>query len=520
MDSISKRGKTSKIVSLILALTLVVCLLFSVSVQVSAETTSASDEVKAVSNSLMQVRMVYDAGDTRDHYSLGSGFLINSNTLLTCNHVISLTHKDDAGKTTADYLKEAYGSNYNKDKVSYEVVVSNDVTIPVTVKKTSEDLDFAILNLTEAIYNRTFAPLGDSDDLVQTQTVYSFGFPQGITEINDSNVYTSNDVTITDGRISKLTTVNNIDYIQNSSVLHYGNSGGPLVNEEGNVVGINQLSVLNDKYYYAISINQIKTILSDLGIEYTEGSATVAPTEDAPYTQPQQEITDAPEIKVPVTVTPSVDKTDTGIDATKLIIIAAIAVLVIALIVVVILIVLNSGKKAKAQIPAQPQRPSMPAAPQPPVNRQANVPNFNAQPQSYNSPNAGYFGSNPTAVSNEGAGETSVLNEGAGETTVLGYQPAGATLLRKSTGEKINIDRPEFTIGKEKRRVDFCIANNNSVSRTHAKIRVRAGKCYIADLGSTNFTYVNGTKLSPNQEVALSKGDKIKISDEEFEFLG
>lgn len=35
---------------------------------------------------------------------------------------------------------------------------------------------------------------------------------------------------------------------------------------------------------------------------------------------------------------------------------------------------------------------------------------------------------------------------------------------------------------------------------------------------STNGTFVNGSRVSPNQEVALKSGDVIRISDEEFEF--
>ena len=130
-------------------------------------------------------------------------------------------------------------------------------------------------------------------------------------------------------------------------------------------------------------------------------------------------------------------------------------------------------------------------------------------------------GAAPTIPSSEGAGETSVLSEGAGETSVLGGGHAtGFSLIRKSNTEKISINKPEFVIGKERRRVDYCIADNSSVSRTHAKLRVRSGVCYISDLGSTNCTYVNGAKLAPNQEVALKNGDKIKISDEEFDFIG
>ena len=158
-------------------------------------------------------------------------------------------------------------------------------------------------------------------------------------------------------------------------------------------------------------------------------------------------------------------------------------------------------------------------APQAPVNRPV-PPQPPVAPQSYGRPMPPTQGGMPTAPSNEGAGETSVLNDGAGETTVLGNQAASIALIRKSNNEKISVNKADFIIGKERRRVDYCISDNNSVSRAHAKLSVRAGRCYISDLGSTNCTYVNGTKLSPNQETILSKGDKIKISDEEFEFLG
>ena len=120
-------------------------------------------------------------------------------------------------------------------------------------------------------------------------------------------------------------------------------------------------------------------------------------------------------------------------------------------------------------------------------------------------------GSTSSVHSSDGSGET-VFHESH-------IQITGISLMRKSNNETVNINKPEFTIGKERRRVDYCVADNSSVSRVHAKLRVRGGICCISDLGSTNCTYVNGTKLGRNQEVALKKGDKIKLSYEEFEML-
>ena len=94
-----------------------------------------------------------------------------------------------------------------------------------------------------------------------------------------------------------------------------------------------------------------------------------------------------------------------------------------------------------------------------------------------------------------------------------------ATLRRLKNNERISINKPEFTIGREKNKVDYCILDNRSVSRTHIKINFYAGRYYITDLNSANHTYVNGNLLAPKQNVELRHGDRIKLSTEEFEFL-
>ncbi|MCD8094619.1 MAG: FHA domain-containing protein [Ruminococcus sp.] len=119
-----------------------------------------------------------------------------------------------------------------------------------------------------------------------------------------------------------------------------------------------------------------------------------------------------------------------------------------------------------------------------------------------------------------GAGETSLLNAGARETTVLGGAGgARAVLVCRKNGTNISINRPEFIIGKERSRVNYCV-NNNAVSRQHAKITSNGGVFFITDLGSSNYTYVNGTQISPNEPTRISNGDVIKLADEEFEFRG
>ena len=123
-------------------------------------------------------------------------------------------------------------------------------------------------------------------------------------------------------------------------------------------------------------------------------------------------------------------------------------------------------------------------------------------------------------------GETTVLGAGGtsfGETTVLSGT-AGVEmvrepfLIRKKTGEKIPINKPVFRIGKERSFVDYFIADNTAISRSHANIITKNQVYYIMDTNSTNHTYVNGTMIASNVETPITSGDIVKLANEEFCF--
>ena len=90
------------------------------------------------------------------------------------------------------------------------------------------------------------------------------------------------------------------------------------------------------------------------------------------------------------------------------------------------------------------------------------------------------------------------------------------TLTRKKTGEIIHINNASFTIGKERAKVNYCVTDNTSVSRTHATVHNRGGVAYLADNRATNGTFVNGVRLTSGQEIALKDGDVVLLADEEF----
>ena len=130
----------------------------------------------------------------------------------------------------------------------------------------------------------------------------------------------------------------------------------------------------------------------------------------------------------------------------------------------------------------------------------------------------------PTSLLNEGDLDdpTSLLDDGdIDEPTSLlseGPQITYPYLIRKSSFDRTDINKPVFRIGKERSYVDCFVANNNAVSRIHADIITRNNCYFVKDENSTNGTYVNGNRLSPNEEVQVFDGDIITFANEEFEF--
>ncbi len=121
--------------------------------------------------------------------------------------------------------------------------------------------DLAVLKIDAA--GLTPAVFGDSDDLVVGEVVYAIGNPSGVQ-------YASS---MTNGIVSGLnrpvsySNTANMTYIQTNAAISPGNSGGALVNEYGQVVGITSSKISGVSYEginFAIPTARAKAILDDL----------------------------------------------------------------------------------------------------------------------------------------------------------------------------------------------------------------------------------------------------------------
>lgn len=113
-------------------------------------------------------------------------------------------------------------------------------------------------------------------------------------------------------------------------------------------------------------------------------------------------------------------------------------------------------------------------------------------------------------------------SEDSGATSVLGSSminsPVYPYLIREKNGEKIQINKISFRIGKEKGCCDYWVSDNSAVSRSHANIITKNNRYYIVDMNSTNHTYVDGRTIPTEQEIEIFSGTKVRLGNEEFTF--
>lgn len=82
-------------------------------------------------------------------------------------------------------------------------------------------------------------------------------------------------------------------------------------------------------------------------------------------------------------------------------------------------------------------------------------------------------------------------------------------------GRRVALGRSTFTIGRSSQN-DLSI-DQESVSRSHARIAYRDGAHYIEDLGATNGTHVNDVAVT--QPLALAHGMQIKVGSSILKFI-
>ncbi len=167
---------------------------------------------------------------------LGSGFIVSKE-----GHVITNSHVIQGEQDIAVTLFEKKERGFEKRKVKKVKIVAVNPYMDLALLKLEEDKEFP------------FVYLGDSYILKRGETVYAIGNPQGFER------------SVTQGIVSTRNRYwGGLTFIQTTAALNPGNSGGPLFNLKGEVIGVNAWIYRGTEgMNFSIPVSRLKSFLKD-----------------------------------------------------------------------------------------------------------------------------------------------------------------------------------------------------------------------------------------------------------------
>jgi S1-C subfamily serine protease len=190
---------------------------------------NSNDFTKSARNSMESVVLVHsyakDSVCNQVFYGYGSGVAIREHGyIVTCDHVINL----------ADSI----------------IIIHKKDTLTARVVGGSKQLDICILKVKKNIKPIT---IGNSSKIRIGQPIMNLGFPLHLGLTVNSGIIS--------GRLEAAIFGLPVNFIQTDAVLNPGNSGGPLVDINGKLIGINNMLITSTGYYigysFSIPINLI-----------------------------------------------------------------------------------------------------------------------------------------------------------------------------------------------------------------------------------------------------------------------
>ncbi len=185
-----------------------------------------------------------DQSYSQEVKGLGSGFLISGDGyILTNDHVAGNAKKVTVTLTDGRHFEAKI---IGTDRVS----------------------DICLLKIEEK--NLPYLKLGDSDDIMIGEWSIALGNPFGLFDVNDKPTVTVGVISAVNMNLEPVEDRFYLKMIQTDAAINGGNSGGPLVNSVGDVIGINTIiySTGSGKgsigLGFAIPVNKVKRIVDEL----------------------------------------------------------------------------------------------------------------------------------------------------------------------------------------------------------------------------------------------------------------
>jgi S1-C subfamily serine protease len=510
----------------------------------------------------------------------GSGAFINPNGYIATNaHVTDRTHQgDDKGKEAVliafitqlarDYNRDPREVLNNGDLVRgilskaslrsfthiHHVITPDGSNFPFEIKAfgapVGEGKDVSIIKI--EIKNAPVLKLGDSDKVQLQDHITVFGYPGAAdTDVLDNK--SALEASITDGKVSaKKNAQDGAPVLQVSAPSTHGNSGGPVLNDKGEVVGM--LTFRGDTvngqevqgFNFVIPSSTMKEFIKQAGTDNEEGLVDKRYREglelywDGSYTKAIQKFEEVARLypqhsETARLIRDSQQSIAEGKEKSNfggLLLLGVLGLIGILVVGGVIGFVVMRGKKQPARPAGQQAFQSQPSYPQQSYPQHPQQAAYGQQPQQPQHPS---YGQQPGYAQQSGYGQQpqpqypqakpaapaptqvfSAQSKTAGLGGTAAAAAAGFGAIRWTSGpfngQRMDI-RPEgFYIGRDGNYAQVKI-DDPRVSSRHLWVGVRDGRAVVMDQNSTNGTFLNQLGTQRIKEVALNPGDTVILSE-------
>lgn len=454
-------------------LTSIMLLLFFL-VQFSCPNFASADEAGGnIQNYTKSIVRIVTFDDRGNPIALGTGFAVGASEpikfVVTNYHVVA---------------PNLYGAC---------VFRSADDLLPADVFQVLPNSDVAILQLRQPLYQIPPLAIGNQNMVQAGQDIYTLGFPGG--DVSDWMTSYAKDVTITKGVVSKKTTWNGTNVYQIDAPINPGNSGGPLIDKNGNVIGINTFKMRNkDNINGSVFIDYMTDVMDSRGIPLKKADLSNGQAQQLGTGQgstgaaggaggPTDSVAGggAAAGTSSTTTVPPTSKSSSSNNMPLFLGIGGVAALAIIVAVVVL-----AGKKKAAPVAAGPAV----MAP-PPV-------------QSFTPPTAA-AGPVTTPVQRTQAKSKAVLKGISGQ----------------FAGQEVDFSTGSVTIGRDPRLCQVVFPQSETdISRKHCTVRYdEASNTFTLEDFSSNGTFLSSSqKLEQGKPVSLKPGDRFYVSDPKHVF--
>lgn len=508
--------------------------------------------------------------------ALGSGFFISSNGYIATNaHVVSITKEGEEKAKQALFwqMVQQIGQQLGKDPRSlnagfidqhstlqsfqkfHHVIIPDGSSFPFEIKQygaptgesADQGKDVAIVKI--EVKNAPILKLADSDKVQLQDHVTVIGYP-GAADTFSSGLLSSKSAlqaTINDGKISaRKTAASGAPILQTSAPATHGNSGGPVVNDKNEVVGL--LTFRGDTvngqevsgFSFVVPSNTVMEYVKSAGANNVEGPTDVLYREGLDYYWNDQYSSAIPKFEEVKRLFPQHSETDGLVQSSQQakaegrersgfpLWVAGVAAGVIfiggILLIIILIVVLVMRKKKKAKAagaapasggkahPASPPPSYSPspspspspahAAPAPPPPPPAPMPHVVAGDQGMT-----VDLSRTVAITADMDG----FNKNYGSIRFVSGPLSGQQFQIKHDGDFIGRDGGSAQI----------VIGDPRISKRHLWIGVKGGRVVIEDQNSRNGTFVNDPRSARVTETSLNEGDTVILGESDvarFEF--